>query len=371
MTRGRRAGNSTQTAHTAADCSLTIRKPPRAPRQPTWERPSAALTGQVDVRSGGKGRPEPCAAPGESGLPGPARKRCCTPVPILPRKSLRLTAGRHSEVRRSLRRARRFNRVDPFFGNLRDPLSLHKYVYGQGDPVDSVDPSGQFSLAGALATIGVISIGIATYLPAIRGAYNAAYHVAADGTKESLFAATFQGTATWQDFKRVIGPFGSGASAGAYNALDTLTLRQISPLHEYSNALWAQEGLQDSWVGTASNVMAWTGTFSLYAAAAVWAWGAAGGGTMDIAVSKGASPWFVHIPYGANGLWQEAVLGQGASGLGGMTIVNTPAGFVTGMQITGIPVLLPKAVIAGAEAGYAFSCVTAAIRAFFRGWGLP
>ncbi len=29
----------------------------------------------------------------------------------------------------------RFNRLDPFFGNLQDPQSLHKYLYVHGDPV--------------------------------------------------------------------------------------------------------------------------------------------------------------------------------------------------------------------------------------------
>jgi len=30
----------------------------------------------------------------------------------------------------------RFMRVDPFFGNLRDPLTLHKYLYGAGDAIN-------------------------------------------------------------------------------------------------------------------------------------------------------------------------------------------------------------------------------------------
>jgi RHS repeat-associated protein len=38
----------------------------------------------------------------------------------------------------------RFNRLDPFFGNLNDPLSLHKYTYVHNDPVNGVDPSGFF-----------------------------------------------------------------------------------------------------------------------------------------------------------------------------------------------------------------------------------
>jgi RHS repeat-associated protein len=36
----------------------------------------------------------------------------------------------------------RFNRLDPFFGNLTDPQSLHKYLYTHADPVNGIDPSG-------------------------------------------------------------------------------------------------------------------------------------------------------------------------------------------------------------------------------------
>jgi RHS repeat-associated protein len=36
----------------------------------------------------------------------------------------------------------RFNRLDPFFGNLADPQSLHKYLYCHADPVTMVDPTG-------------------------------------------------------------------------------------------------------------------------------------------------------------------------------------------------------------------------------------
>ena len=36
----------------------------------------------------------------------------------------------------------RFNRMDPFAGNNRDPQSLHKYLYAHCNPVMIVDPSG-------------------------------------------------------------------------------------------------------------------------------------------------------------------------------------------------------------------------------------
>jgi RHS repeat-associated protein len=37
----------------------------------------------------------------------------------------------------------RFNRLDPFFGNVDDPQSLHKYTYAHNDPINGTDPSGR------------------------------------------------------------------------------------------------------------------------------------------------------------------------------------------------------------------------------------
>jgi len=47
----------------------------------------------------------------------------------------------------------RFNRMDPYAGNNQDPQSLHKYLYCHANPVNGIDPSGQFS-------IGVVTIGV-------------------------------------------------------------------------------------------------------------------------------------------------------------------------------------------------------------------
>ena len=53
-----------------------------------------------------------------------------------------------------------FNRLDPYSGNLRDPQSLHKYLYTHGDPVNGVDPSGRiFSTIGSIIVSGIQSIG--------------------------------------------------------------------------------------------------------------------------------------------------------------------------------------------------------------------
>ncbi len=45
----------------------------------------------------------------------------------------------------------RFNRLDPFFGNTTDPQSFHKYLYTHVDPVNGVDPKGEFVIAIAMA----------------------------------------------------------------------------------------------------------------------------------------------------------------------------------------------------------------------------
>jgi RHS repeat-associated protein len=38
----------------------------------------------------------------------------------------------------------RFNRLDPFAGDMEDPQSLHKYLYCHAQPVNGTDPTGQF-----------------------------------------------------------------------------------------------------------------------------------------------------------------------------------------------------------------------------------
>ncbi len=57
----------------------------------------------------------------------------------------------------------RFNRLDPFFGNLTDPQSLHKYAYVHGDPIQGIDPTGEF--------FGIAAIGVGALLGnvALRG----------------------------------------------------------------------------------------------------------------------------------------------------------------------------------------------------------
>lgn len=57
----------------------------------------------------------------------------------------------------------RFQTMDTFEGSQSDPISLHKYLYCQGNPVDNIDPSGHdiegllafMDFSGMLAQIGL------------------------------------------------------------------------------------------------------------------------------------------------------------------------------------------------------------------------
>jgi RHS repeat-associated protein len=53
----------------------------------------------------------------------------------------------------------RFNRLDPFFGNLGDPQSLHMYLYTHADPINGIDPSGEVFLPILLLAMGIGGVG--------------------------------------------------------------------------------------------------------------------------------------------------------------------------------------------------------------------
>jgi len=52
----------------------------------------------------------------------------------------------------------RFNRIDPYSGNMQDPQSLHKYLYCHANPVNNIDPAGEYSLAQFQVSLAIGSL---------------------------------------------------------------------------------------------------------------------------------------------------------------------------------------------------------------------
>jgi RHS repeat-associated protein len=61
----------------------------------------------------------------------------------------------------------RFISKDPFEGVLRDPVSLHRYLYANANPVSFVDPTGEFVTAQELGIAASINAGISLILSGI------------------------------------------------------------------------------------------------------------------------------------------------------------------------------------------------------------
>jgi len=49
----------------------------------------------------------------------------------------------------------RFTQMDTFQGAASDPITLHKYLYASADPVNNIDPSGNFSLVSFATRAGI------------------------------------------------------------------------------------------------------------------------------------------------------------------------------------------------------------------------
>ena len=69
----------------------------------------------------------------------------------------------------------RFISMDSYLGSVDDPVSLHKYLYANANPVNYIDPSGYFSLAELMEVVktqGVLSgieyLNVNTYLLYIK-----------------------------------------------------------------------------------------------------------------------------------------------------------------------------------------------------------
>ena len=108
---------------------LALSAPSVPPFVPVW----AELSG--NLRQG-------FATKNQAWNPGPNVVNSTTAIGFLP--SLFLEAVRQSHRARYYNPATgRFMSRDPENGILKDPASLHKYLYANGDPADLIDPAGR------------------------------------------------------------------------------------------------------------------------------------------------------------------------------------------------------------------------------------
>lgn len=61
----------------------------------------------------------------------------------------------------------RFSSTDPYKGDELNTITLNKYIYGNADPVNNIDPSGQFTLVDALVALSIIAC-LVTLIHAVR-----------------------------------------------------------------------------------------------------------------------------------------------------------------------------------------------------------
>jgi RHS repeat-associated protein len=94
----------------------------------------------------------------------------------------------------------RFNRLDPFFGNLNDPQTFHKYLYTHADPVNGIDQSGMM-MTGPLA-----SASIAAHIASVKMATDLNVLIAVNTTVDGVRAGLTQG----QIFERYMRDLGAG-----------------------------------------------------------------------------------------------------------------------------------------------------------------
>ncbi len=84
----------------------------------------------------------------------------------------------------------RFNRLDPFAGNMQDPQSLHKYAYVHGDPISGVDPSGMLNASVSVGTIGIgTSIGIGISFAISAQIYNVGANLIGHAVQTAMLTA--------------------------------------------------------------------------------------------------------------------------------------------------------------------------------------
>ena len=118
----------------------------------------------------------------------------------------------------------RFISADSYSGTLSDPVSLHKYLYANANPIMNSDPTGYFTLAGMSGAISVENILRNAYISSIVGGFLSFFDALVGGEKDAaaLMDSFKQGAISGA----VAGAFFSSVAAfGNINCVTSLTTK--------------------------------------------------------------------------------------------------------------------------------------------------
>ena len=80
----------------------------------------------------------------------------------------------------------RFWNADIYEGAKRDPESLHKYLYANGDPTNGCDPSGHWSIVSVTASVAIAAV----VVTGVVYAYHKYYTLNPDRNQDAAYAVT-------------------------------------------------------------------------------------------------------------------------------------------------------------------------------------
>ncbi|MBI5267441.1 MAG: RHS repeat protein, partial [candidate division Zixibacteria bacterium] len=142
----------------------------------------------------------------------------------------------------------RFISADPFPGSIFQPTTLHKYSYAYNNPVNFVDPSGQFGLASISISISIsISLGAIGYSLFYKPAKEAWDKI--KKLQEEIPAMPMNKNATVTDLLTItinsdpdeLVYLGDGAVDEAYDAVGKMLTdagKWVSVVHQMNSAYW-------------------------------------------------------------------------------------------------------------------------------------
>jgi hypothetical protein len=169
----------------------------------------------------------------------------------------------------------RFNQMDSFDGNCEDPQSIHKYLYCDSEPINAIDPTGnfEFTLVGQTFTITVQTVLTTLVYSALNGAAIGGAIGAADaafGGQNFLGILSEAGKgALWG---AILGPFGRVRAIAGVLAMIGAAAGLAGSYDSFEHDHWLQGALRLG-LGALSIRLAWSSFQEILATKGMWSLG--------------------------------------------------------------------------------------------------